>query len=190
MQKGEGVLQYEGRIKALWMQAKIVWSDEGDAIALHTIESVLYMIAYSGMHTWIKKAVAPLVSQEKQQFATIKELFFRAASIDVAPHNIRTGESTTSTTTNTTAAATASSSHGGDKRGDKRRLRDDRKEHTGSTTSVPYNKRQKTRASSDNTRPRAPFVSTEVYKARIERGECRMHARAASQQDNSMLGGY
>lgn len=175
MTKGEEVRKYEARMKALWMQAALIWDDDGDATARNTMEHALYMTAYSGMHTWIKKAIAPLVPEGVRQFATIKELFFRASCAEVLPPSIHVPESTTTTKMNTATAATTNTYQGGDKSGYKKRRRDERGargEHTGAATTVPYNKRRRTSASSNDTRPRAPFVATEIFKARLQKGEC------------------
>ena len=161
MLKGEGVRQYEARLKALWMRATIVFDDEADVTNHNSAEFMLYMNAYSGMHTWIQKAIAPLVPRKTKIFPSIKELFYVAASAEVLPPGGYTAEASTAKATNTAAATTSTSaSNNGGERSKKRRFGGG--EHTGATTTVPYrDKKQKTiKASPSENRPRAAWVST------------------------------
>ena len=169
MLKGEGVRQYEARLKALWMRATVVFDDEADVTNHNSAEYMLYMNAYCGMHPWIRKAIAPLVPRKTKIFPSIKELFYVAASAEVLPSDTYTAEATMTTKTTTAAATTP---QGEKPRNKKRRFGGG--EHTGATTTVPYhNKKQKTIGAppSDN-RPRAPWVPMEVYKSRLQKGDC------------------
>ena len=165
MLKGEGVRDYEARFKALWMRTGVVWSDEGDATARHAPEYVLYLNAYSGMHAWIKKAINPLAPIDVKQFASLRELFERAACAEALNPGTRVAVKT----------SVPAPHRGGYKRGNKERGRGDRSDQSRAATTFNdmYHKRQKTGgASSNDTRPRAPFVAIEVFKARIMKGEC------------------
>ena len=125
------------------------------------------------MHTWIQKAIAPLVPRKTKIFPSIKELFYIGASAEVLPPSSCTAEASTTKATNTAATTTSTSaSNNGGERSKKRRFGGGA--HTGASTTAPYrNKKQKTiKVSPSENRPRATWVSTEVYKSRLQKGEC------------------
>ena len=79
MLKGEVVRDYQARIQNVWMQMAIIWSNEGDATGREASEYTLYWLAYTGLHPWIKKAINPVMPTDTKQFASLNELFERAA---------------------------------------------------------------------------------------------------------------